>query len=346
MGRPNQDQYILPFDAAKNELLQLLRMLRRVDLGLSAGRSEGVVQLLERLSLLGNDLTERDGCVTVKAQVIAIAARIDARSTVSDKTVRNWAMDARKLGVLRVDVRSHRYGRKEWNVYEIDAKKIREVIQLKPKTADTQSIDTREVSNQESRRGLQAKIAPPIEGGNGRKWAETVTAPRAETVTAPRPEMVTAPLHCSITRSTHTPLIAKPKTADTQSIDTREVSQGAVVSAFLKLGVGRATTLVAEAIQRGCDTRSLMAIVRWYERSQRLNRQRWKKPATVLMLRLESAQPGVAAWLGWIPGERVQSPSPRVRFSASDFTKERQEAIANWEDVTEVYRLARAQVAV
>jgi hypothetical protein len=323
MGNPNQ--YILPFDAAKHELLQLLRMLRRVDLGLSAGRSEGVVQLLERLALLGNDLTERDGCVMVKAQVIAIAARIDARSTVSDKTVRNWARDARELGVLRVDVRSHRYGRKEWNVYEIDARAIRDLIQAKPKTADTQSIDTREVSQ-----------GPEIEAGNGRKWAETVTAPRPVMVTAPRPETVTAPLHCRTTRSTHTPL---------QSIDTREVSQGAVVSVFLKLGVGRATTLVALALQRGCDTRSLLAIARWYERSQRHNPTRWQKPSTVLMLRLADAQPGVPAWMGWIPGTVRRAPSVGVRVV--DFAKQRREAVAAWQgpSMVEMFKQGLTQMS-
>jgi hypothetical protein len=202
--KQNPDQYVLPYDAAKNDLLAQLRLLRSVDLGLSAGRSEGVIQLLERLALLGNDLTEHAGRVRVKAQVIAIAAKC-SRNTVSDRTVRNWQTDAVELGfaswladrgidvatletkerkdallayssefgILHIDIRSHRYGRKEWNVYTINLNAIRSLV----------------------RRGA-------IEGGSGRKWAAMVAAPGPETIAAPRAETIAAPLHCISTRET------------------------------------------------------------------------------------------------------------------------------------------------
>ncbi|MCR9293298.1 MAG: hypothetical protein NXI32_11305 [bacterium] len=57
-------------------------------------------------------------------------------------------------------------------------------------------------------------------------------------------------------------------TADTR----RHVGEGEVVGLLVDLGIGlaKASTLVAEARQRGCDTRHLLAIARWYARSQRL----------------------------------------------------------------------------
>jgi hypothetical protein len=326
MKHSNPNQYVLPYEAAKGELLSQLRMLRHVDLGLSAGRSEGVVQLLERLALLGNDLREIDGIVRVKAQVIAIAARVDGRNTVSDRTVRNWQTDARQLGVLIVDVRSHKYGRKEWNVYTINVTTIRGLI-----------------------RG--ANYAGN-EGGNGRKCAETIAAPRAVSIAAPRAESIAAPLHGLITGNTHTPLSRK---ADTQPTDTRSrsrtVTQGAAVSAFSRLGVGRATTLVAQAIARGCDTRSLVAIARWYQRSQRRWPKRWQKPSTVLMLRLADAQPGLPAWLGWIPGTQEQSDPDGRRHSShkwqsqQDHEQRKREAAtlaATGPTMREMYEMARA----
>jgi hypothetical protein len=321
MTKHSPDQEIFPFEMEKNDLLALIRLLRQCDLGLSPGRSEGVIQLLERLTLLGNDLRELSGVVRVKAQVIAIAAKVD-RHTVSDKTVRNWARDAKELGILSVDVRSHKYGRKEWNLYEIDIRAIRSLINSS-RSADTQpahtghACDTRSESHVadtqptavDTRRAIDTRSGVRFEGGNGRKWPETVTAPRPEMITAPRAVTVTAPSHCLTTKTTHTPLT---RSADTQPTDTRDVSEREVVCAFLKLGVRKATTLVAEALQRGCDTRSLIAIVRWFERSQRKNPERWQKPDVVLMARLTAAHPEIPTSLGWIPGVLPRSSAGTV----------------------------------
>ena len=162
------EQYIIPFDAMQHELLAQIAMLRSVDLGISPGRSEGVIQLLERLTLLGNDLRENNGIVNIRAQVIAIAARIQRRNSVSDRTVRNWRKDAEQLGLVRTELVSQKFGRREWNRYTIFVGEIRVLC-------------------------AGGKVA-----GSGRKWPEMVAAPRAEMVAAPRAEMVAAPSNSSL----------------------------------------------------------------------------------------------------------------------------------------------------
>jgi len=161
------EQYIIPFDAMQHELLAQIAMLRSVDLGISPGRSEGVIQLLERLTLLGNDLRENNGIVNVRAQVIAIAARIQRRNSVSDRTVRNWRKDAEQLGLVHTELVSQKFGRREWNRYTIFVGEIRVLC-------------------------AGGKVA-----GSGRKWPEMVAALGAEMVAAPGAEMVAAPSYGS-----------------------------------------------------------------------------------------------------------------------------------------------------
>ncbi|MCR9293297.1 MAG: hypothetical protein NXI32_11300 [bacterium] len=124
----NHNQYVLPFDAAKGELLAQVNLLRHAETELTPVRTDKVVELLERLILLGNDLTERDGLVRVRAQVIALAARIDRRSTVSDRSIRTWRAWAEQIGVIATDFRSQRLGRREWNVFIIDVARIRALV--------------------------------------------------------------------------------------------------------------------------------------------------------------------------------------------------------------------------
>ncbi|QDV23560.1 hypothetical protein [Aureliella helgolandensis] len=115
----------------------------------------------------------------------------------------------------------------------------------------------------------------------------------------------------SINTHPHSPL-APTSTDDSTSVRRPPLTEGEVVSVFLNLGVLRAATLVAQALGRGCDTRSLKAIARWYERSQRRHPTRWRKPSSVLMIRLTAAWPTVPAWKCWTPGE------PPRRHSAID----------------------------
>lgn len=101
-----------------------------------------------------------------------------------------------------------------------------------------------------------------------------------------------------------------PNLPPPQEASPRAVPLGVVVCAFGDLGVGQASLLVRRAIARGCTPRELLAIARWFVRSQRLNPHRWRKPASALLARLHAAEPGLPAWKGWIPGE---SPRRRVR---------------------------------
>lgn len=72
-----------------------------------------------------------------------------------------------------------------------------------------------------------------------------------------------------------------------------------VVLKFLELGVARAQRLVQAAIERGCSTRHLLAIAKWGERIFRLDPRRYRKPASILMIRLEAAMPRLSPWKGW-----------------------------------------------
>lgn len=162
----NPKQFVLPFDQAKNDLLSQIAMLRGVDLGLSAGRSEGVVQLLERLTLRGNDLREVESevrvCRVADRALVAVVvivvhtlvgklANVDRRPSVCEKTVRNWRRDAERLGILQTEFNSRKFGRNKWNDFAINVTRIRELVLA----------------------------------GNGRKWPVTVTDPGAVTVTDP-----------------------------------------------------------------------------------------------------------------------------------------------------------------
>lgn len=179
----NPKQFVLPFDAAKNEFLSQVAMLRGVDLGLSAGRAEGVVQLLERLALRGNDLREVESDIrvcsldrTVKAVMVVIVhtlvgklANVDRRPSVCEKTVRNWRRDAERLGILQTEFNSRKFGRNKWNDFAINVSRIRELVLA----------------------------------GNGRKWPVTVTDPGSVTVTDPGAVTVTDLLLSNYTKKTN-----------------------------------------------------------------------------------------------------------------------------------------------
>ena len=288
--------YILPFEAAKGELLSQICLLRSVETELRPARQDRVIELLERLVLLGNDLREINGKVYVRAMVIAIAARIERRFSVSDRSVRHWTQWAEQIGVIETDVRSQKYGRREWNQYVINVDRIRQLCRPENRHA---------------------------EAGSGRKWPETVSALRPEVISAPRPEVVAAPLNCRDKKHTHTALATDTRSPLRDTHGKSDTRMGAVVRVFLDLGVVKASTLVAQAIDRGMSPRDLLAIARWFERSQRKNPHRWAKPSTVLMLRLAAAAPGLPAHCGWIPGRLPQRPRPRVDHERSKIEQEK-----------------------
>lgn len=237
-----ESQYILPFDAAKNDLLAQIRFLRAVDLGLGPARVEGAIQLLERLALLGNDLTELDGVVYVKAQVMAIAARVESRRSVSEKTIRNWRRDCEALGVLTSDRRSQRWGGHDWNTFAIDVARIREIV---------------------AQRGAE------IPAGSGRKRPESISAPRAVTISAPRPVTVTAPNIEVFKEETNnerqTPVVVvvpfenspgeiPSSAAELDRLQAMtDADEQRLVAAVAAMGVGRAEEAIAKARKRGAN---------------------------------------------------------------------------------------------
>ncbi len=167
------EQYLIDFSSRTNDRCAKLSALRELQLGISPGRLNGVIELLQRLTVLSRYLPEDlNESYTVEAQVSAIASRIHARHSVSEKTVRNWTFTAVKLGqsdpdanpevfdgCLAVDYRSQKFGGRSWNVYQINFASVLALL-----------------------------------AGNGRKWPVTVSALGAVTVSDPGAVMVSAPL--------------------------------------------------------------------------------------------------------------------------------------------------------
>lgn len=149
------DQFLFDFTSRANERCAKAFGLRSAPLpiDMTRGRVEGVIELLQRLTLLCRDLPEElSTAFSVDCQVMAIAARIERRKTVSEKTVRNWTADAKALGLILVDYASQQYGGSRWNTYTVLFGRVVELCQP---------------------------------GGNGRKRPVTVTDPGAVTASAP-----------------------------------------------------------------------------------------------------------------------------------------------------------------
>lgn len=160
MKRYNENQYVLPFDARKNELLAQVSLLRNVPTTLTPVRQDKVVELLERLLLKARqDLLEVDECVQVRAHMTDLAGGIERRFTVSSRQIANWRKWAEQIGVLQTDFRSQKYGRREWNQFTINLKRIRELIKA----------------------------------GSGLKWPEASSSPRPEVSSSPRVELSSGP---------------------------------------------------------------------------------------------------------------------------------------------------------
>lgn len=246
------DQYILPFGAAADELLATIRLLRNCDLGMTPGRSEGVVQLLERLVLLGRDLREMDGVVKVRAQVMAIAAKVDGRATKSERTVRNWRTDAEALGFLLTDFRSQAYGGASWNIFAIDVAAIREVCRAG-------FVDVKEpVSSVEETPASTQPTGRAETAGNGRKRAEIISAPRPEISAAPGAEIPAAPTHC------HTHRIHTTTTSDSAQ-EPEPDDWSVVVSALWDLGVNAAEKAVKAAQARSLSVSEANELIGHYQ---------------------------------------------------------------------------------
>jgi hypothetical protein len=172
------DQYVLDFTSRANERCAKVLGLRsaRLPVDMTRGRLEGVIELVQRLALLCRDLPEALAApFSVDCQVVAIAARIERRKTVSEKTVRNWTADAKLLGLLHVDYASQQYGGSRWNTYTVDFAAVIALITSVGRPSQA-------VLDQEPER--PGKAVPQV-AGSGRKRAVTVTAPGAVTASAP-----------------------------------------------------------------------------------------------------------------------------------------------------------------
>lgn len=116
------NQELLPFSAQVNERLAEIRSLDRVLGHMHPARSRGVIELLERIVLLSQDGE------TSHARVSVLAARIQTMKSVNERTIRRWAQDAKELGVLCTDERSHRYGGHYPNVWKINRVRLQELL--------------------------------------------------------------------------------------------------------------------------------------------------------------------------------------------------------------------------
>lgn len=150
-------QLPIDFHSPQHEAIATVRMLRSVCLPMTRGRIEGMAELMERLLLLSNDCREFDGWIECRAQVIAIAARILARTTRTERTVQNWTKDAKSLGLIEVEYSSQHYGGHSWNRYRINMSQLRTLLS---------------------------------EGRNGVKRGETISGLRPETISGPGGETI------------------------------------------------------------------------------------------------------------------------------------------------------------
>jgi hypothetical protein len=196
-------QQTLDFTSRRNDLLALIARIRDLPvdrIGLSPGRANGVVELLQRLVLLSKEIT--DDQVQAVAQVAFLGARMMARSIVSEKTVRNWRRDAEALGLLLVDFRAQKYGKREWNVWLVSIDAVRRLVthgratpppvarsilaESDPPVAPPQGAESAPPRDQEHHQDGDGHVEPaPREAGSGRKWPVTVTGPGPVTVTGP-----------------------------------------------------------------------------------------------------------------------------------------------------------------
>ena len=260
------EQYLIDFSSRTNDRCAKLFALRDLQLGISPGRLNGVVELLQRLTVLSRYLPEElSESYTVEAQVSAIASRIHSRHSVSEKTVRNWTTTTVELGCLAVDYRSQKFGGRAWNSYQINFASVLALL-----------------------------------AGNGRKWPETVSDPRAVTVSAPRAVTVSAPLSV-LDKCYETTAVAFKQQQDLQTLESCD----RLVAEFDALEVYGAAELLGRASRKvGWDY--LERLLRFYQ----------SKPgswgAGALRCRVQASQPGLPVERGWPPPNVKPSIAPEL----------------------------------
>ena len=278
------EQYLIDFTSRTNDRCAKVAGLRELQLGISPGRLNGVVELLQRLTVLSRYLPEDlNESYTVEAQVSAIGARIQSRRSASEKTVRNWTKDAKKLGqsnpdadpevfdgCLAVEYRSQQFGGRSWNNYHINFAKVLELL-----------------------------------AGNGRKWPVTITDPRAVTITDPRAVTITDPLSV-LNKSFNTTADAREQQQNLQTLShdrlVGECSYDRLVDEYVALEVHDAAELLGRAARRvGWDY--LERLLRYYQ-----SQGTWGPGA--LYCRLKAAHPGLPVEKGWAQPRAKPLPEP------------------------------------
>jgi hypothetical protein len=277
------EQYLIDFSSRTNDRCAKLAALRELQLGISPGRLNGVVELLQRLTVLARYLPEElSESYTVEAQVSAIGSRIHARHSVSEKTVRNWTLTAVELGCLAVDYRSQKFGGRSWNVYHVNFARVLELL-----------------------------VA-----GNGRKWPVTVTAPRAESISDPGAETVTDPN--SVLNKSYQSTALEQQQLEMLSMGvamqlaSRERparvavdSYDRLVDEYNALEVHGAAELLSRAAQR-VGWEYLERLLRFYQSRNGA----WGPGA--LRCRVQAANPGLPVEKGWPPPRTKPLATPEL----------------------------------
>lgn len=205
------DQYVLDFSSRANDRCATLLGLRsaRLPIDITRGRVEGVIELLQRLVLLSKYLPESIGdAFECDVQVMAIAARIERRKSVSEKTVRRWTADAKMLGLLSVEYASQHYGGCRWNSYTVHFGRVLRLI---------------------------AGDAPewPEAAGHGRTRPDIVSAPGAVMMSDPGADTMSDPnsVFPNVSQK-HSPPLRTPSESTRGTFATAPDEQPVVVSDF------------------------------------------------------------------------------------------------------------------
>ncbi len=129
VGKFNSDQYVFDWTSRRDERCAMLNQLRSVPIAATRGRINGIIELLERLVLFARYLPDTlDHSFNVDAQVIFLAARIERRRYVSERTIRDWTKWAKELGLVTVQYTSREYGGHGWNVYTVHFARVMELL--------------------------------------------------------------------------------------------------------------------------------------------------------------------------------------------------------------------------
>lgn len=163
---------------------------------MTQGRIEGVVELLQRLTVLCPHLPDRlvDAyCVICKKS--ALAARISTRRILSEKSIQRWTHDAKALGLITVEYASHQRGRSSPNRYRVNFAIVMRLLAPSPAGAiqSHPEADSRAPvpasapipASWDSGDGSDGNVSAE-EGGRGWTRVDIVSTPGVDIVSTPK----------------------------------------------------------------------------------------------------------------------------------------------------------------